>query len=144
MAAVAAVVFSTAILYTLMEGSFEFFGKINFLDFLIGTVWSPSSGKFGVLPLVSVTFLVAIGALVIGVPLGIAAALYLSEFASERIRSITKPILEILAGIPSIVYAFFALIFISPIFRNLGASYFNIVSAIIVIAIMIMPIIISI
>jgi phosphate ABC transporter permease subunit PstA len=80
----------------------------------------------------------------IGAPLGIGAALYLSEFASKRFRSAAKPVIEVLAGIPSIVYGFFALMVISPFFREMGASYFNAISAIIVMAIMILPIIVSI
>jgi len=142
-----AIFFSAAIIYTLLDGSLEFFTNVNIIDFLIGTQWTPHGQNplFGILPLLSGTFLIAGGALLIGAPLGIAAALYLSEFASRRLRSFVKPIIEILAGIPSIVFAFFALMFISPFFQsNFGADYFNASSAIIVISIMVMPIIISI
>lgn len=145
----AAIVFSIAILYTLADSSFSFFTDpvVNIIEFLTGKRWSPTGGdpSFGILPLLSGTVLIAGGALLIGAPLGIAAALYLSEFARERVRSIVKPIIEVLAGIPSIVYGFFALMVISPIFREyFGASYFNAASAIIVVAIMILPITISI
>jgi phosphate ABC transporter permease subunit PstA/phosphate ABC transporter permease protein PstC len=145
----AAVVISAAIIYTLAEGSFSFFTDplVNIFEFLTGDHWVPSgkNPSFGILPLLSGTVLIAGGALLIGAPLGIAAAIFLSEFAGYRLRSIVKPIIEILAGIPSIVYGFFALMFISPIFRDFfGASYFNAASAIIVIAIMILPIVISI
>jgi phosphate ABC transporter permease subunit PstA/phosphate ABC transporter permease protein PstC len=142
-----AIFFSAAIIYTLLDGSFEFFTNVNIIEFLTGTEWVPHGREplFGILPLLSGTFLIAGGALIIGAPLGIAAAIFLSEFAGERLRSFVKPIIEILAGIPSIVYAFFALLFISPIFRdNFGADYFNAASAIVVIAIMVMPIVISI
>jgi len=142
-----AIFFSAAIIYTLFDGSYDFFSEVNIIEFLTGTVWVPTEifRAFGVLPLLSGTVLIAGGALLISIPLGVSAALFLSEFASLRLRSFVKPIIEILAGIPSIVYGFFALMFISPIFRdNFGASYFNAISAIFAVAIMIMPIIISI
>ena len=144
-----AVVVSAAIIYTLVEGSIGFFfnPSVNIIDFFTGTKWAPSglNPSFGLLPLLSGTMLVAGGALLIGAPLGIAAALYLSEFANKKVRSVVKPIIEVLAGIPSIVYGFFALLVISPILQQyFGASYFNAASAIIVMAIMILPIIVSI
>jgi len=144
-----AIVVSIAIIYTLLEGSYSFFTDpaVNFFDFIFGTRWIPSGNNpsFGILPLLSGTILIAGGALLIGAPIGIGSALYLSQFASKRIRSIVKPIIEVLAGIPSIVYGFFALIIISPIFRDLfGASYFNAASAIVVMSIMVLPIIVSI
>jgi len=144
-----AVVVSAAIIYTLVEGSVDFFFNpvVNILEFFTGTKWTPNglTPHFGLLPLLSGTLLVAGGALLIGAPLGIGAALYLSEFAGKKVRSIAKPIIEVLAGIPSIVYGFFALLVISPILQQyFGASYFNAASAIIVMAIMILPIIVSI
>ena len=147
LAASLAIFFSAAILYTLIDGAIPFFEKISIIDFLTGTKWLPTSSvqAFGVLPLVANTLIIAGGALLIGAPLGVAAAIYLSEFASDRLRAIVKPIIELLAGIPSIVFAFFALMFIRPIFvDNFDAGYFNAISAIIVVAIMLMPIIISI
>jgi phosphate transport system permease protein len=148
LAASLAVIVSIAIIYTLVEGSYNFFTnpKVNIVEFLTGTQWIPSGGdpKFGILPLVAGTGLITIGAVLIGAPLGVGAALYLSEFAGRRVRAVAKPIIEVLAGIPSIVYGFFALMVISPFFRDLGASYFNAISAIIVMAIMILPIIVSI
>ena len=140
-----AIFFSIAIIYILLEGAIPFFGEVNIIDFLSGIVWVPGKDQFGVLILVGATLIIAGLALLIGAPLGIAAAIYLSEFASQRTRSIVKPIIELLAGIPSIVFAFFALRTISPfLVEYFGASYFNGLSAIIVIAIMVMPIIISI
>ena len=144
-----AIAVSVAIIYTLAEGSISFFTDplVNILEFITGSRWVPSGNNpsFGMLPLLSGTLLIAGGAILIGAPLGIAAALFLSEFASDRLRSIIKPIIEVLAGIPSIVYGFFALLIISPILRDtFGASYFNAASAIIVIAIMLLPIVISI
>ena len=144
-----AVVVSAAIIYTLVEGSFSFFTspQVNIFEFFFGTKWVPhgQNPKFGILPLLSGTFLIAGGTILIGAPLGIGAAIYLSEFASFRLRSAVKPIIEILAGIPSIVYGFFALMFISPIFRDsFGAEYFNAISAIIVMSVMVLPIVVSI
>jgi len=144
-----AVVVSAAIIYTLVEGSVGFFFNpaVNILEFFTGSKWAPNGNNphFGLLPLLSGTLLVAGGALLIGAPLGIGAALYLSEFAGKKVRSIAKPVIEVLAGIPSIVYGFFALLVISPILRQyFGASYFNAASAIIVMAIMVLPIIVSI
>ena len=144
-----AVVISAAIIYTLADGSIDFFtaSEVSTLDFFTGTSWVPSgrNPSFGVLPLLAGTALIAGGALSIGAPLGIGAALFLSEFASKRLRAILKPIIEVLAGIPSIVYGFFALLFISPRLQEyFGASYFNAASAIIVMSIMILPIVVSI
>ena len=144
-----AVVVSAAIIYTLVEGSVGFFFNpaVNILEFFTGSKWTPNGNNphFGLLPLLSGTLLVAGGALLIGAPLGIGAALYLSEFAGKKVRSVAKPVIEVLAGIPSIVYGFFALLVISPILQQyFGASYFNAASAIIVMAIMVLPIIVSI
>lgn len=143
-----AIMVSAAIIYTLLEGSASFFldPAVNILEFFTGSKWTPNGTNphFGLLPLFSGTLLVAGGALLIGAPLGIGAALYLSEFAAKRVRIIAKPVIEVLAGIPSIVYGFFALLVISPFFRQyFGASYFNAASAIIVMAIMVLPIIVS-
>jgi phosphate transport system permease protein len=149
LAASAAIVVSIAIIYTLLDGTVSFFSdpRVDFAEFLFGDRWVPSGGnpKFGILPLLSGTLLIAGGALLIGAPLGVGAALYLSEFAGPRSRAFAKPIIEVLAGIPSIVYGFFALLVISPFLRDaFGASYFNAASAIIVLSIMVLPTIVSI
>lgn len=148
-AASIAIVVSIAIIYTLLEGSFSFFTspQVDILQFFFGTKWVPNgqTPSFGILPLLSGTLLIAGGTILIGAPIGIGAAIYLSEFASDKVRSAIKPVIEILAGIPSIVYGFFALMFISPIFREyFGADYFNAISAIIVMSVMVLPIILSI
>ncbi|HNS65931.1 MAG TPA: ABC transporter permease subunit, partial [Candidatus Woesebacteria bacterium] len=147
-AASLAIIVSLAILYTLVDGSIEFFlsPKVSILQFFTGTKWTPSGTdpSFGILPLLSGTVLIAGGSILIATPLGVGAALYLTQFANKKISSMAKPIIELLAGIPSIVYGFFALITISPILREyFGASYFNAASAIIVMAVMILPIIVS-
>jgi phosphate ABC transporter permease protein PstC/phosphate ABC transporter permease subunit PstA len=144
-----AVVISAIIIWTLAQGSWEFFAdpRVTLWGFLTGTRWVPNGGQpsFGVLPLLSGTLLIAGGTLLIAAPLGVGAALFMSEFAGKRVRSILKPVIELLAGIPSVVYGFFALLVISPYLRtNLGASYFNALSAIIVMSVMVLPIIVSI
>ncbi len=149
LSASAAIVISAAIIYTLAEGSVDFFTdpSVNIINFLSGKEWIPSgkNPSFGIISLLSGTILIAGGALIIGAPLGVAAAIFLTEFAGEKLRALIKPIIEVLAGIPSIVYGFFALLFISPILRDFfDATYFNAASAIIVIAIMLLPIVISI
>ena len=131
-----------------MNGSIDFFlsPKVSILQFFTGTKWTPNGTdpSFGILPLLSGTVLIAGGSILIATPLGLGAAVYLTQFANKKISSIAKPIIELLAGIPSIVYGFFALIVISPILREyFGASYFNAASAIIVMSVMILPIIVS-
>ncbi len=148
-AACVSVVVSALILWTLIDGSWGFFGsdRVTAWGFLTGTRWQPSGlePSFGILPLAAGTLLVAGGSLLIAAPLGVGSAVFLSEFASRRTRSLAKPVIEVLAGIPSVVYGFFALLVISPFFQeHLGASYFNAVSAIIVMAVMTLPIIVSI
>ncbi len=148
LAACTAILISAAIVYTLIDGSAGFFGNqsVDIVEFFTGSVWTPNGAqpRFGILPLISGTVLIAGGALLLSAPFGVGAAIYLSEFAGPRIRSVAKPLVELLAGIPSIVYGFFALLVISPIFQEyLGGSYFNAASAIVVMAIMVLPIIVS-
>ncbi|QCC46825.1 phosphate ABC transporter permease subunit PstC [Halobellus limi] len=118
----------------------------SIVDFLTGTTWNINSGEFGVLTLVSATVMITLGSAVIAIPLGVATAIYLSEYASERARSLLKPALEILAGVPTVVYGFFALIYITPalsvVLPSIGT--FNMLSASIVVGIMIIPMVASI
>ena len=148
-AASLSVIASALIIYTLAEGAVQFFRyeEADLLEFITGTDWLPNgrNPSFGIWPLLSGTALVAAGALLIAVPLGIASALHLGEFASPRSRRLLKPIVEVLSGIPSVVHGFFALLVISPFLqRTIDATYFNAASAIIVVAAMILPIIVSI
>ena len=143
------VIASALIIYTLAEGAVQFFRyeEADLLEFITGTDWLPNgrNPSFGIWPLLSGTALVAVGALLIAVPLGIASALHLGEFASPRSRRLLKPIVEVLSAIPSVVHGFFALLVISPFLqRTIDATYFNAASAIIVVAAMILPIIVSI
>lgn len=147
-AATLSVLTTIAIVFTLIFETFEFFQRVSITDFLFGTEWLPFSSKepmFGILPLIAGTLKVTLIAIVVAVPLGIASAVYLSEYASDRIRRIVKPILEVLAGVPTIVYGFFALTFVTPLLQELIPSLkvFNALSPGIVVGIMILPMITS-
>ncbi len=140
-----------AIVAVLVLEAAPFFGKVPILEFLTGTEWHPfgglERGEFGVLPLVNGTLLVTAIALVVAVPLGLGAAMYLSEYAPRRLRRILKPVLEILAGVPTVVLGFFALTFVTPLLRSLlgvgTVQIFNAASAGIVMGVMIVPTIAS-
>jgi len=137
------------ILVILLFEAFNFFREIPVGDFLTGTNWTPlfsgSQQSFGVIPLVAGTLMTAVLSSVISIPLGLAAAIYLSEYAGERSRAILKPVLEILAGVPTIVYGFFALTFITPVLLKpvLEVGTFNGLSAAIAIGIMTLPMVAS-
>jgi phosphate transport system permease protein len=119
---------------------------VSLVEFFTGTSWQTSTGEYGVLPLVAGTVMVVIGSAIIALPLGVGTAIYLSEYASPQLRSKLKPALEILAGVPTVVYGFFALIYITPalstVLPNIG--FFNMASAAIVVGIMIIPMVASI
>jgi len=110
----------------------RFFDRIPITDFLFGTEWSPqialradqvgSSGAFGMLPLFSGTLLISAIAMLVAVPIGLMAAIYLSEYAGRRLRAVAKPVIEILAGIPTVVYGFFAALTVAPGIRRLGEA----------------------
>jgi phosphate transport system permease protein len=132
------------IVFVLFEESSRFFAKFSPVDFATGTRWTPllEPRSYGVLPLLCGTFLVAGGALIVAIPVGLASAVYLSEYATPGVRSVLKPLLEILAGIPTVVYGFFALTFITPhILRPLlpNTDIFNAASAALVMGVMIIP-----
>ncbi|WP_458188062.1 phosphate ABC transporter permease subunit PstC [Haladaptatus sp. NG-WS-4] len=117
----------------------------SILGFFTGTTWRPSNGQFGVLAPLTGTLMVTIGSAIIALPLGVATALYLSEYASNQTRSVLKPALEILAGVPTVVYGFFALIYITPLLEPIfHVKFFNMMSASIVVGIMIIPMVASI
>ena len=143
-------VFTTiAIVYELGKEAWLFFGNpdVTFAKFFGTTEWQPSIGNFGIWPLVTSTLITSIIAMIISLPLGLASALYLSEYASFKARSILKPILEILAGIPTVVYGYFALLFVTPILRSIvgedNVEVYNMASAGLVMGIMILPLISS-
>jgi len=135
---------TACIVWVLASESFAFFRQVSPLAFLFGTRWAPllEPRDYGVLPLVCGTFMVGGGALLIAVPIGLAAAVFLSEYATPTIRGVLKPLLEILAGIPTVVYGYFALIFVTPqILQRIAPSteLYNAASAAIVVGIMIIP-----
>ncbi|WP_033541935.1 phosphate ABC transporter permease subunit PstC [Planococcus sp. CAU13] len=136
------------IVLTLVFETVTFFTRVPITDFLFGTTWMPFSNKeqlFGIWPLIAGTLKVTMIAIVVAVPIGISAAIYLSEYASETVRRIVKPVLEVLAGIPTIVYGFFALTFVTPLLQSFfpEIKIFNAISPGIVVGIMIIPMIAS-
>jgi phosphate transport system permease protein len=138
-----------AIVLTLTGQAGRFFTRVSPVAFFTGIEWSPafSDPKFGVLPLVNGTLIIMIGSGLIALPLGLLSALYLSEYASPRARNILKPGLELLAGIPTVVYGFFGVVFVTPLlktlFPNAGFGEFNGASGAIVVGIMILPLVSS-
>ena len=141
-------IFTTlAIIAVLGKESFIFFQEVSIGEFLFGTHWEPllEPKSFGVLPLLAGTLLIVVGSGLIAIPTGLMTAVYLSEYASERTRSIIKPIMEVLAGIPTVVYGYFALTFITPMIRLIlpDTQIFNALSASIVVGIMILPMVAS-
>jgi phosphate transport system permease protein len=124
-----------------------FFREVPVLDFLTGTEWTPlfATQRFGVLPLVLGTMLVSTIAMAVAVPTGLLSAIYLSEYAPDRVRRVVKPVLEILAGVPTVVYGFFALTFVTPRLQQWlpGLSGFNALSPGIVMGLMILPLVSS-
>jgi phosphate transport system permease protein len=114
-------IFLVGIIFTLLYESFPLFAKVSLSHFLFGTKWYPtySPAEFGILSLIVASILVTVGAMIICVPIGVGSALFIHELATERQRSFLKPIIEILAGIPSIVYGFFGMVIVAPFLQNL-------------------------
>lgn len=143
LAAFSAVAVTLAIVVILVYESLGFFKHVSIVDFLTDTEWTPlfSVKHFGVLPLVAGTLVVAAVALVIAIPLGTIIAIYLSEFAPHRVRETVKPFLELLEGVPTVVYGYFALLFVTPLLQIFIPSLpgFNMLGAGIVMGIMIIP-----
>jgi phosphate transport system permease protein len=140
-----ATIATVAILAVLVLSGSDFLRQVRLHEFLLGTEWAPDylPQRFGSLPLVKGTFQVALGAIALGVPLGVGSALFVSEFAGPRLRRVLKPTLEILAGIPSIVFGLVALFLLSPLIQDVfpGTGVFNALSATIALAVMVIPII---
>ncbi|QBP40902.1 phosphate ABC transporter permease subunit PstC [Paenisporosarcina antarctica] len=136
------------IVFTLIFETFEFFRRVPILDFIFGKEWLPFSNsqpRYGILPLIAGTLKVTLIAVVVAVPIGLASAIYLSEYASDNMRRVIKPVLEVLAGVPTIVYGFFALTFVTPLLQQFipELKIFNALSPGIVVGIMILPMIAS-
>ena len=137
-----------AIVYELGKEALLFFNNpdVTFAKFFGTTQWQPGIGLFGIWPLVTSTLVTSFIAMIVSLPLGLATALFLSEYASPKARSALKPILEILAGIPTVVYGYFALLFMTPLLQKIfgeGVEVYNMLSAGIVMGIMILPLISS-
>ncbi len=145
--ALVSIVTTVGIVVSLFVESIGFFREVSPWEFLTGTRWSPilKPRSYGVLPLVTGTILVASVALALAVPVGLGIAIYLSEFANDRLRKILKPILEVLAGIPTVVYGYFALTFVTPQLQRLMPDLlvFNALSAGLVMGLMLIPMVSS-
>lgn len=141
--ALVSVLTTLGIIFVLFQETFLFFRQVSFAQFFLDTRWTPlfMSKRFGIWPLVNGTVLVAAGAMIVALPLGLLAAIFMSEIASERVRRVLKPFLEILAGIPTVVYGYFALTFITPLLRSIfpQTQVFNAASAAIAMGFMILP-----
>jgi phosphate transport system permease protein len=143
-------IFTTlGIVYEIGKEALLFFAspEVNLWKFFTGTKWQPQAGEFGILPLFNATLVTTTFAMLIALPLGLSVAIYLSEYASPRIRALLKPILEVLAGIPTVVYGYFALTFMTPFLRVIFGrdvvNIYNTASAGLVMGILILPLICS-
>ena len=147
LAAFLSVITTFSIVAVLAQEAATFFSEVSFWDFLSGTKWTPllEPRSFGVLPLVGGTLLIVVGAALIAIPIGLASAIYLAEYSSDQVRSVVKPILEVLAGIPTVVYGYFALTFITPLLEIVlpSTKIFNAASGSIVVGIMVLPMVAS-
>lgn len=146
--AASSVLVTLGIVGVLLVESLAFFSNVSIWTFLTDTMWTPlfADPRYGILPLLTGTLLSTFVALCVAAPLGLTAAVYLSEFASPRFREIVKPILELLSGVPTVVFGFFALLFVTPLLQATilpNMPGFNVLSAGIVIGIMILPYVVS-
>lgn len=147
--ALVSILTTIGIVVVLFAEAFAFFAapEVSLLEFFTDTVWAPEAGRVGILPLVTATLITSVIAIVIALPLGLSAAIFLSEYASSRARAYLKPILELLAGIPTVVYGFFAVTFMTPLLKSIfgqdTVEYYNMASAGLVMGIMIIPIVAS-
>lgn len=137
------------IIFVLASETFQFFrlSGVSVGEFLTGTVWTPTfkDANFGILPLVMGTLQITLGAAVVALPLGLASAVFLSEYANSKTRRVLKPVLEVLAGVPTVVYGFFALFHVTPLLRSVfpNVQVFNAASGAIVVGVMILPLVTS-
>jgi phosphate transport system permease protein len=146
--ALISIITTIGIIAVLLFDAIDFFREVSIIEFLTAKKWNPliKPVEFGILPLISGTLTFTIATAAIALPIGLLAAVYLSEYASNRLRSVVKPSLEVLAGLPTVVYGYFALVYITPLLQNIfpSISTFNVLSAAIVVGIMIIPTIASI
>ena len=145
--ALASILTTAGIVAVLFYETWEFFREVPLVDFLTDTEWTPlfDDKHFGILPLFCGTFLTTTVAMAVALPVGLVSAIYLSEYASPKMRSLVKPTLEVLAAVPTVVYGYFALLFVTPLLRRLipDLAGFNALSAGLVMGVMIIPIISS-
>jgi phosphate transport system permease protein len=138
---------TVGIVVVLAWETIAFLREVPLLAFLFGTEWTPlfANKRFGVLPLVAGTILVSLIAMIVALPLGVLSAIYLSEYAPEAARRVIKPLLEVLAGVPTVVYGYFALLFVTPLLQRVlpGVAGFNALSAGLVMGLMILPLVSS-
>lgn len=126
-------------IFTMVKAA-PIFTDVGIVDFITGGTWAPSDGKFGIVPLIAGSFLVTFGALALGTPLAVGTAVFLSEIATPRVRSIIRPAVELLAGIPSVIYGFFGMVVLRPFIGEItGGMGFGALTAWIILAIMIVP-----
>ena len=141
--ALVSVATTLGIVLALFLPAFQFFQEVNFFDYITGTEWAPLflQANFGVIPLIAGTLSVTFWACLVAIPSGLGAAVFLSEYARPRTRKVLKPALELLAGIPTVVFGYFALTFVTPLLRDLGihVEIFNALSAGLVMGVMIIP-----
>ena len=141
------VVTTFGIVFIIFRVTFEFFQKVSFADFFLDTQWTPlfAQKHFGIWPLINGTLLTTTIAMLVAIPLGLSSAIYLSEYASPKIAGILRPAVELLAGVPTVVFGYFALLFVTPVLRNfLPLEIFNALSAGLLTGIMVMPTVASI
>lgn len=145
--ATVSVLTTAGIILVLTVETVAFLREVSIVEFLTGTEWTPlfATPRFGVLPLVAGTVLVSTIAMVVALPMGLLSAIYLSEYAPERVRRVVKPVLEVLAGVPTVVYGYFALMFVTPLLQRVFPQMagFNALSPGIVMGIMILPLVSS-
>jgi phosphate transport system permease protein len=147
LAALTSILITIGIVGVLVFETFDFFREVSIWEFFTDTQWTPLfyEKHFGIMPLFAGTILTSVIAMSVALPIGLISAIYLSEYAPARVRAVIKPMLEVLAGVPTVVYGYFALLFVTPLLQNLipGLSGFNALSPGIVMGIMIIPIISS-
>ncbi len=135
------------IIIVLGTESSTFFREVSLWEFFSGTTWQPTIGEFGILPLLNATLITSLSAMLVALPLGLGVAIYLAEYATEQVRETLKPILEVLAGVPTIVYGYFALTVVTPLLRKIlgqdTVEVYNTLSAGLVMGVLILPLISS-
>jgi phosphate transport system permease protein len=149
LAGFASIATTIGIIFVLIRDAYSFFAlpEVDLIEFLTGTTWLPQNGSFGIWPLLTATLIVSGISLIVSLPVGLVTAIYLSEYASPRVREVMKPILEVLAGIPTVVYGYFALTFVTPLLRGIFGQdivqIYNMASAGLVVGVLTIPLVAS-